>query len=502
LVRFFAVFYTVVSVFTLAVQTGMTRRLLEGIGVANTVVVRPAVVTLGGLAAIPAMGLLGVGIVRALEMVAQSSLFRSSYELLFTPVVPDEKRRTKTIVDVGADRMGDIVGAAMIRGVIFLPIAFADYALVGLAVAISLVCIAVARMLQRGYIRALEASLLHRANVLDLRASGDGMRTTSIDSFTGIDFSMTGAGIRMDELRDLLAKREKDLPPAVDVVPIATEIPASVTDPELASLVELRSGDPRRVHAELNRDRPMTPALAAQAATLLAWDDVSGWASRSLAKAAPTITGQLIDRMLDPHEDFAVRRRIPRILSTCLTRRSVDGLIDALLDDRFEVRYQAARALARIHERSPALAVDGALVYAAVARETLVDRRLWNEQRLIDEPDAEEGPGFVDTPVQGRGSRRLEHVFTVLSLVLPRAPLQIAYKGLLTTDAMLRGTGLEYLESVLPRDVWNSLRPLLDDTRAEPAPPRPQSEALENLMRSSQSIELNLAEIRKTLKSE
>jgi hypothetical protein len=273
-------------------------------------------------------------------------------------------------------------------------------------------------------------------------------------------------------------------------------------DPELASLIELRSGNPRRVHAELNRDRPMSPAIAAQVTTLLAWDDVSGWASRALAKAAPGITGQLIDRLVDSSEDFAVRRRIPRILSTCMTRRAVDGLIDALLDDRFEVRYQSARALARIHDRSPALAVDGTLVYAAVARETLVDRRLWNEQRLIDEPEPEDSPEFVEAPVPGRGGRRLEHIFTILSLVLPRAPLQVAYKGLLTTDTMLRGTGLEYLESVLPRDIWNSLRPLLDDTRIEPAPARPQSEVVEDLMRSSQSIELNLQEIRKGIKND
>jgi AAA family ATP:ADP antiporter len=499
LVRFFAVFYTVVSILTLAVQTGMTRRLLEGLGVANTVVIRPAVVTVGGLAALPAMGLLGVGIVRAMEMVVQSSLFRSSYELLFTPVVPDEKRRAKTIVDVGADRMGDIVGAVMIRGVILLPLAFADYALLILAVAISLVCIGVARALQRGYIRALEASLLHRADVLDIGTTGTGMRTSTIESFTGIDFSMTGAGIRMDELRDMLAAREKELHP---VVPVTSEPLAPVVDPEVASLIELRSGNPRRVHAELNRDRAMSPTIAAQAMTLLAWDEVSGWASRALAKAAPGITGQLIDRMLDSHEDFAVRRRIPRILSTCMTHRAVDGLIAALLDERFEVRYQSARALARIHDRSPGLAVDSTLVYAAVARETLVDRRLWNEQRLIDEPDTEDSAGFVETAIPGRGGRRMEHVFTVLSLVLPRAPLQIAYKGLLTTDVMLRGTGLEYLESVLPREIWNALRPHLDDTRAEAAPSRPQSEVLENLMRSSQSIELNLQEFRKTLENE
>ena len=170
----------------------------------------------------------------------------------------------------------------------------------------------------------------------------------------------------------------------------------------------------------------------------------------------------------------------------------------ALWDERFEVRYQAARALARIDERNPKLGIDSNAVYAVVAHETQVDERLWHEQRLIDEPDANDDGAIIDAGVTGNGGRRMEHVFTVLSLAVPRAPLRIAYKGLLTNDTLLRGTGLEYLESVLPREIWNSLHPLLDDTR-QPAAARPREEVLEDLLRSSQSIDLNLQEIRKSL---
>ena len=110
LVRFFAVFYTVVSLVTLAVQAGLTRRLIERVGIANTMTVRPAVLSAGGLFAIPFMGLASLGLLRSLEAVIQGSLHRSGYELLFTPVVPEDRRHTKTIIDVGADRAGDILG--------------------------------------------------------------------------------------------------------------------------------------------------------------------------------------------------------------------------------------------------------------------------------------------------------------------------------------------------------------------------------------------------------
>jgi len=272
--------------------------------------------------------------------------------------------------------------------------------------------------------------------------------------------------------------------------------PAPVSDPEVARLIALRSGDARRVHAELREMRTLSPTLAAQVISLLAWDEVTGWASRALAKAAPGITGQLVDRLLDPNEDFAIRRRIPRVLATCTTGRAYDGLMAALADKRFEVRYQSGRALARIHEQVPSLPVDSAAVYAAALKETRVDRSLWEVQQIIDEPE-EGGASELAGGTPGvHANRRLEHVFTILSLVIPRAPLRIAYRGLLTHDAVLRGTSLEYLESVLPREIWESLRPFLDDTRPQATGGRPREEALENLMRSSQSIELNLQELR------
>jgi hypothetical protein len=142
--------------------------------------------------------------------------------------------------------------------------------------------------------------------------------------------------------------------------------------------------------------------------------------------------------------------------------------------------------------------MDSGAVYAAVLRETSVDHRLWNEQRLIDDPDGEDN-AIGNAAAGSPGGRRMEHVFTVLSLVIPAAPLRIAYKGLLTNDAMLRGTGIEYLESVLPREIWNGLRAHLDDTRESAAPTRPREEVLDELMRSSQSIDLNLLENRKYL---
>jgi hypothetical protein len=47
----------------------------------------------------------------------------------------------------------------------------------------------------------------------------------------------------------------------------------------------------------------------------------------------------------------------------------------------------------------------------------------------------------------------LAHLFTLLSFVVPIQPLRAAYRGLRGTDPYARGTALEYLHGVLPKDV-------------------------------------------------
>ena len=126
-------------------------------------------------------------------------------------------------------------------------------------------------------------------------------------------------------------------------------------------------------------------------------------------------------------------------------------------------------------------------------------RRVWESHRLLDQLEfAEEHSPLVDDFLRKRSSRSLEHVFTILSLALPRDPLKIAFRGLHTENRDLKGTALEYLESILPERIRKSLWPFLEDDRKKRSEKTPsREEILADLMQSNQSIELNLAEILK-----
>jgi len=146
-----------------------------------------------------------------------------------------------------------------------------------------------------------------------------------------------------------------------------------------------------------------------------------------------------------------------------------------------------------LRDRDETLRPSPDVVVAAVLREAATDQAVWQSRRLLDDPE-DEAPSSLDDLVRARSSRSLEHVFTLLSFMLPKEPLRVAFRGLHTKDEGLRGTALEYLESVLPSPVREGLWPFLDDERAPEAPRRPSGQVLEDLMRSSASIDLHLSE--------
>jgi hypothetical protein len=136
-------------------------------------------------------------------------------------------------------------------------------------------------------------------------------------------------------------------------------------------------------------------------------------------------------------------------------------------------------------------------VFDAVRREVAVGRPVWESHRLLDGVPDDDSHPFVDGFLRNRVSQSLGHVFTLLSLVLPSTPLQIAYRGLHTNDPELRGTALEYLEGVLPADIRERLWPFLGDGPAVRPQSRSRDEILADLLRSNESIVMNLEELRR-----
>jgi len=485
LLRFFAIYYAATSVVTFVLQSSLSRSVLEWLGLSATTASPSLALVIGGIGSLIAPGFESVIVARGGEAVVRGSLFRSAYEVLYTPIAVDEKRAAKSAIDVGFDRLGDAIGGGTIRLLLAVAPLAPHNAMIIAAIGCSATAAIIASRVGGGYLKTLEKSLLNHAIEIDLNEIRDGTTRTAM-------------------LRTL-ADTPKVRPTVTAPLPamsagLLLATPASVTaqmrlDPDVQRLLALRSRNRERVTEALSAAVPLPAALVPDAIQLLAWEAVCGPAMKALGAVAEEHVGTLTDALLDPRSDFAVRRRLARVFQVCTSQRSVDALLLALDDLRFEVRYHAGGSLSAIHRKDPSLAIKAERVQQVVLREAAVSKAIWTSDRLLLKADDGEPP-TIDAMLKDRASRSLAHVFTLLSLVLPAEPLQVAFYGLHVRDQALRGTALEYLEGVLPPAVRDALWPYLDDQRPSRRTMTRDREALvAELMRSHPSMTLNLQDL-------
>jgi len=419
LMRFFSFYYGATSLLAFLVQASSTSVVLQkfGLGIATS---SPSVGLLAGSAGALVMpGFPAIVVARGAESVARGSLFRAAYELLYTPLLSSEKRAAKSIVDVGCDRLGDAVGAGVLRLVLYVNPATPYQTILFLTVACCAGGLALARRLNRGYVDTLEQRLRSRVIELDPAQSID-MTTRTI-----VFRTQTIAPLRVDP------KKNNDI----------------------ESIVALRSGDPKRIAAVLRSENKLSAHLVPHVIALLATDALADDTMRALRDVADRYAGAMSDALTDGSQPLKIRRRLARVLGAGRSQRAADALMVALTDLRFDVRYQSARSLAGIAQRNQSIRIDAARVTEVIRNEVSRRDSGWEGRRLVDRSD---------TDAEERTSLGLEHVFTLLSLVVPAASLQVAFRGLCSEDPTMRGTALEYLDAVLPPDIREFLWPFLD----------------------------------------
>ncbi len=508
LLRFFALFYTVVGVLTFSVQWGLSKLSLEKLGLAGTVAALPATVLVGGAGALLIPGLWAASFARGAEAVLRSSLFRSGYELFYTPIPPAEKRATKTLIDVAFDRAGDIIGSLAVIALLLLPANLTNPGLMIMAIVFCVVALVLTRRLHSGYVASLERSLVNKAVQLDLDDINDATTRSAILNTLGAA-NLRDAIAELRQSRDqsdagnseLLLSRsllsvEFDLGLATRRRKRPTPAPQPEEAPEETDADILACDDADRIVERLKSHEPLDGSLAPALIKLLGWDAVLEPVADRLGDMALEATDALLAALADPDEEFTIRRRIPLVMHRADPEKAVAGLLVALSDRRFEVRFRCAGALARLEAAGTKIAPQA--VNEAVLRELKVGERIWNSRRLLDQTADETTDPLLEDVLETRRNRSLEHVFRLLALVPPGRPMRVAYQGLHTTDRSLRGTSLEYLETTLTPAVRDALMPFLDADAADRSEVADPAAVREQLLASQESIRINLRMLRLT----
>ncbi|MEQ8231869.1 MAG: Npt1/Npt2 family nucleotide transporter [Gammaproteobacteria bacterium] len=478
LVGLFGRFYAIAGVVTFAVQSLAGPRLLNRFGIGATLATMPVIVIACGLLNIVTLKLWTVVLLRGGQMVVQNSFFRSAFELLYTPLPPMRKRPTKSIIDVASDRLGDVIGGGIVLGLLALVPTLPSLVVIVVALVVAVVTLVVVGHLYRGYVAQLADNLR------------DGVISIADDEIVDATTRQTLAEASAATERKLLLARiaaqrtaRGDTAHALPAHPDTVAPPSGPSTRLAGAISDLTSGDGARVRACLEGDF-MDARLAPFVIPMLAVDALADLARTELRFMVPQCIGALTDALLDPDVPLLARQRLPSVLEVSPQPRVVEALLHGLDDAEFNVRYSSARALSRMHGRDGGLHIDTARVFAACEREVAVPRATWQARdiRIDDVPQGEEA---VTAEAGRRVDYSLEHVFTLLSLVLDRDALRLSFRAVFSPDRGIRGTALEYLENVLPENIRHGLWPHL----GQPVAPRPGT-------RGDQAL---LAELRRSL---
>jgi hypothetical protein len=450
LVRFFGLFYAATGIGAFLLQATVGRLALSRLGLGGSVASHPVVVGTAGFLGFIVPAPWGGILPRALDMTLRNSVARAGYELLYTPLPQAAKRAAKSVIDVTCDSAGKGAGALLVMLLTRIQPAHALFAVNLAGVLAAAADVLVARRLRASYVLELEGGLRQQSGDLYLSAQ------QSLSDFTMVG---TMIGMDPDAIRQALGE-----PPS-----ITAEI-----DPVVAALSALRSGNSARIRATLE-NLPRDPALIGALVPLLANRQVLRPTIAALESFGPRAAGEMVSALLDSSTHETVQRRLPAVLKSCGSPLARDGLLAALDLPNFQVRLRATRALLALTEQYPNLSVPTGIALGAAERQLR---------------SAEDSPQIR------------EYVCNLLALALEREPMRIAAQAFESDDSYLRGTSLEYLETVLPPALFSALRPWFASGSARAtAQPRAAAEVKKDLMKAGATMTMSLADVRRHLEA-
>ncbi|MEM6367749.1 MAG: hypothetical protein AAF851_05530 [Myxococcota bacterium] len=440
LVSFFAVFYSAVGVCTFLVQAGLAGPFLKRVGLTGAVSSLPFVIVGFGALTLLEGTLWAYVLLRGVAAVAESSLYRSGYELLFTPLTPEKKRPTKSLIDVGGDKLGVSLGSVLALFVVGLAPQASKPLLLLLAIGCGLGAAFFARRLYRGYISALTDALQRGAvqpdtvQLADPGTAGAVERTLALQRGSELRPLAQSVGARGLAEHGLASTTED-----VAVWALPPEVAAWAQDSayDLPAFAALESADPDARRRALARHRPLPAHLVPPTLGLLAHPNQAALARKALAPVAAAHVGQLGDALLDLGRPLEIRAALVELLASVQDRRAAEVLLHALASRPQSIRLRAAFSLSKLARYLPELAA---------------------EARLIERIRVELAryPPALSSPWR----RRVVLAFTIqlLSISVPRATLGLAARAVSGGQGRSSGTGREYLDNVVPSEL---LEPLL-----------------------------------------
>lgn len=456
LVTFFASFYTIAGVLAFLVQATLGRRSLSSLGLGGTIALLPGSIVLGGIVGVILTNIWSVVVLRGVHTALVHSLFRSGFELLYVPLSSYKKRPTKILIDVGSDRIGDIIGGGLVLLLVSSLIEVPTVLVIGSALIASVLALGLIYRLHHGYVDQLSLRLRTQRLISKERPLSN-LHGGQARMRVGGNDALVVASISSSVIADNEDRTSSTHPLSVERIDTDSGFLSDrVDDSVLDTRGILRSGSIAQIRQVL-QDRELVPALAPHVISWLDHTELEPEVVRSLVGMGPAVIDQLVDGMLGKSFPLSIRCRLPLVLEKITNEKTLDetlaGLLSGLSSQTFEVRYQIGRTLERIKVGYPHLQLTREVIFSAVKREMTLDGNDGNESFSTRRNVLPKLVGSTRGGEPIRDKYILDHVLTLLGLVLDKEAMQLCQHALNSNDAHLRGTAIEYLENILPESI-------------------------------------------------
>ncbi len=187
----------------------------------------------------------------------------------------------------------------------------------------------------------------------------------------------------------------------------------------------------------------------------------------ALTSFNPNILGTLHDNLTDETVDLSVRMNIPRVFSSIRSQESVNVLMRSRETLNPLLRYLVIKALSKIRGQKPDLLFDPQQVDTWLIEET---QSYYEHLQILDlYGEVNEGPatGLLKKALQEKMNRTIEVIFRLLGLLYPPKDMYSAYDAFVGREKRMRASAIEFLDSVVKKDLKRYLLPILDSSSRE-----------------------------------
>src|SRR4029453_8454003 len=175
-----------------------------------------------------------------------------------------------------------------------------------------------------------------------------------------------------------------------------------------------------------------------------------------------TIIPELSGRIDAEHAPLDIRRELPSVLFRIGTVEAEQVLIGSMLHGDPTLRHRVIASLNKLRTVHPEVKLDPAAVELLLAAEIVGHYRSY---QVLGPLQDRLRPG--DKVLEGMGNTMEKEpggIFRVRAPPLPHAGLHDAYVGLRSSNPIVRGNAIEFLDNVLKPELRQLLVPLLDSS--------------------------------------